>query len=202
MTLALRILVVVVLQTFVLGQMIYDRARILENGITVVLKTQPIDPRDLFRGDYVQLNYEIGSLDTNVLEGDNKFAARDTVYVAVEQRGRFWSATGLYREPPKIIGNQVVMKGEVRSVTERRAPCPDQPCNWENLPVEGSTVDVDYKIDRYFVPEGEGRRIEAAMRANDNIDRVAIEVAVDKDGTAAIKALVLDGQVLYREKLF
>src|SRR5688500_4585292 len=31
-------------------------------GTEVILATVPVDPRDLFRGDYVVLNYEISSL--------------------------------------------------------------------------------------------------------------------------------------------
>jgi hypothetical protein len=57
---------------------------------------------------------------------------------------------------------------------------------------------VDYGIDRYYVPEGEGRAIETDMRERP----FGILAAIAGDGTAQIKAL-LDGQtVLYEEPLY
>lgn len=43
----------------VLGGFIYTQEQILTNGQEVILKTRPVDPRDLFRGEYVILRYEI-----------------------------------------------------------------------------------------------------------------------------------------------
>ena len=38
--------------------MVYQRAEILRNGQEVRLEIVPVDPRDLFRGDYVILDYQ------------------------------------------------------------------------------------------------------------------------------------------------
>jgi uncharacterized membrane-anchored protein len=35
----------------------------IETGEKIMLRVEPVDPRDLFRGDYVSLSYEISSLD-------------------------------------------------------------------------------------------------------------------------------------------
>ena len=45
-----------------LSWVIAGRAAILRDGQEVVLKVEPIDPRDLLRGDYVRLGYEIGQV--------------------------------------------------------------------------------------------------------------------------------------------
>ena len=45
-----------------LSWVIAGRAAILRNGQEVVLKVEPIDPRDLLRGDYVRLGYEIAQV--------------------------------------------------------------------------------------------------------------------------------------------
>jgi uncharacterized membrane-anchored protein len=37
--------------------MIESRAAILRDGTEIVLQVEPIDPRDLMRGDYVRLQY-------------------------------------------------------------------------------------------------------------------------------------------------
>jgi len=143
--LALRILAVIALQTAVLGQMIYERAQILMNGAIVTLKTVPIDPRDLFRGYYVVLSYDINWLDVTKLEGDNRFVPREEVFVALEERDGFWSATAIYHRWPTTLGNQVVIGGQVQSVNERRVPCPEDEsdCTYESQPLEAVTVEID-----------------------------------------------------------
>ncbi len=39
----------------------------LKTGVEVLLKTAPVDPRDLFRGDYVILRYDVSTIDTAAL---------------------------------------------------------------------------------------------------------------------------------------
>ncbi|MBA2400538.1 MAG: GDYXXLXY domain-containing protein, partial [Bradyrhizobium sp.] len=43
--------------------MVFQRAAILRDGKEVRLEVVPVDPRDLFRGDYVVLGYRIGTVD-------------------------------------------------------------------------------------------------------------------------------------------
>jgi uncharacterized membrane-anchored protein len=59
-------------------------------------------------------------------------------------------------------------------------------------------VRVNYGIESYFVPEGEGRDIEAAR----NRRKVAIVAAVAPSGRAAIKRLLIDGKPAYDEPWF
>ena len=56
-------------------------------------------------------------------------------------------------------------------------------------------LNVDYGIDRYYVPEGAGRRIEEDMRERP----FAVVVAVGGDGTPQIKALMDGDRVLFEE---
>ena len=49
----------IVLIILVIGGMIYQQEKILQEGDSIILKTRPVDPRDLFRGEYVILRYEI-----------------------------------------------------------------------------------------------------------------------------------------------
>ncbi|EAB6717932.1 hypothetical protein DUP91_26775, partial [Salmonella enterica subsp. enterica] len=48
---------VALLQVGFLGWMIQGRAAILRDGREVLLRVQPVDPRDLLRGDYVVMSY-------------------------------------------------------------------------------------------------------------------------------------------------
>jgi uncharacterized membrane-anchored protein len=54
---------------------------------------------------------------------------------------------------------------------------------------------VRYGIESYFVPQGEGPRLEALARNR----KLAALVAVDKSGNAAIKGLIIDGELQYEE---
>ncbi len=55
-----------------------------------------------------------------------------------------------------------------------------------------------YGIESYFVPEGQGPRLEALARDK----KMAALIAVDSGGNAAIKGLVIDGVLQYEEPLF
>ena len=44
-------------QTAVLAWMVIDRIQLLRSGREIVLPIVPVDPRDLFRGEYVRLEY-------------------------------------------------------------------------------------------------------------------------------------------------
>ena len=52
-----------------------------------------------------------------------------------------------------------------------------------------------YGIESYFVPEGEGSRLEALARNR----KLSVLVAVDNAGNAAIKGLIIDGKLQYEE---
>ena len=132
----------------------------LRFGETVVLQTVPVDPRDLFRGDFVVLRCEISTL-------RGRYRGGEIVYVHLVQRGDVWVATGVARE--RNPDWDVAIKGKVRSTTP------------------GSVLEMEYGIENYFVPEGEGREIE---RAQD----IKVEVSVNGFGDAVIKGLIVDGE--------
>ncbi len=139
----------------------------LRTGREVLLKTQPVDPRDLFRGDYVVLNYEISSLDLSMFSGRaDEFMPGDRVYVALDPNNKCASPIGIYKAEPKT---GIFVKGTVRSMS-------------------GNNLSVKYGIENYFVPEGKGREIEGSRG-----DNLVIRASVDRFGTAAIKDLLING---------
>ena len=66
-------LFIAIVQTAILGYMIEGRASILRSGTEVLLKTAPVDPRDLLRGDYVILTYDISTISTTSITGTRPF---------------------------------------------------------------------------------------------------------------------------------
>lgn len=189
MSLTRRLFIIVVIQTLVLTGMIAKRQWTLATGTPVVLKTQPIDPRSLFRGDYVTFNYEISRLKPSELAGDDEFRRHDTIYVVLEPGEPYWQARAVFRAPPP---GQLALRGTVQYVGD----------HWWN-PETGASeamphISVRYGIEDYFVPEGEGRVLERPVDG----EVISLRVAVDRFGNGAIQSLLINGMERYRETLF
>ncbi len=71
--------VVLLVLLIVLSFILYNEWPLL-TGKKVVLATQPVDPFDLFRGQYMDINYEISAI--NNVEG---FDVGDFIYVTLEE---------------------------------------------------------------------------------------------------------------------
>lgn len=177
-----------IVQVALLGWMIADRAMLLQNGREIRLAVVPVDPRDLFRGDYVVLSYDISRIEAKDTPSDPDINWGDTVFVAIEEDADGWRATALRRERPD---SGTFIRGTVTNLTsEQGGECP---------PILGcETYDIDYNLEQFFVPEGTGREIETLR----NDQRVSVDVALADDGRAALKRLVVDGEVRYAEPFY
>jgi uncharacterized membrane-anchored protein len=132
--LRLGFLAVVALQVALLLVILVPKEWTLATGEEVVLQTVPVDPRDLFRGDYVNLRYTISTL-----EGYYGFAVGDRIYVSLTKRGDIWDALFASHSPP----DGLYIKGRITPA-------------WQD------GLAVEYGIESYFVPEGSGHIIESA----------------------------------------
>lgn len=181
----LRILLIVAIQTIALGWMILDRQHMLDSSRSVTLKVIPVDPRDLFRGDYVVLNYDISRLDIARLDGTNTTAPGNTIYVRLRRTGETWTAIALSDRHEQPSETEISLRAQVLSMD-----APGQ---------SGSQfVTLSYGIESYFVPQGTGLAIEEAARKG----TISIDAAVDEKGRAAIKAIRQDGKPVYVEGIF
>jgi uncharacterized membrane-anchored protein len=91
----------VLLQVALLVGMIAYRQYWVATGERILLRTAPVDPRDIFRGDYVSLRYDISTLDLDGLGAKGSFKSNEKVYVILEknQEGVF-SAVSVSRGLP------------------------------------------------------------------------------------------------------
>jgi uncharacterized membrane-anchored protein len=96
-------------------------------GETYLLRAEPVDPRDLLRGDFVILNYEISRPPQDF--GLLPFEPEERVYVRLRPEDGFWAVDTVSRERPE--GKPVLL------------------ARWH----EGRLI---YDLERYFVPEGMG----------------------------------------------
>jgi hypothetical protein len=96
--------------------LVESRARILRSGTEVRLATAPVDPRDLFRGDYVILNYRISTLDLSKLDGDKSFERNQPAFVRVAPgTDGLAEAKGVYLARPVAGAGETVLEGKVTS---------------------------------------------------------------------------------------
>uniref|UniRef100_UPI003F83E0A5 GDYXXLXY domain-containing protein n=1 Tax=Shinella sumterensis TaxID=1967501 RepID=UPI003F83E0A5 len=163
-------------------------ASILRNGADIRLKTSPVDPRDLLRGDYVILIYEISTIPASIVTGDvPSDGTRTRLSVRLKP-----DADGLWKATEARFAEMAPEEG---SVILRTLPFVFNTYGAGGLPDE---LFVQYGIERYYVPEGEGRALENARNAQE----LDVEARVSSDGTPQIARLLLRGEPVYDEPLY
>ncbi len=182
----LALAIVALAQTGVLAGMVIDRTRLLKSGREITLPIVPVDPRDIFKGEYVRLGYEAGNVPVRLLEGPPP-RRNGAFYVVLEKKdGGAWQPVKMSRaKPSETSPDRIVLKA--RSIW-----------GWPASGSPNATMRVRYGIESYFVPQGEGPRLEKLARDK----KLAALVAVDSGGNAAIKGILIDGQLQYEEPLF
>jgi len=172
--------------TAVLAYMVVDRVRLLKSGREITLPIVPVDPRDLFRGEYVRLGYAVGTVPVRLLEGPAP-RENEAFYVVLEKKpdGVWQSVKVTSSMPQETSPDRIVLKARAAY-------------GWAAGGSAYASVRVRYGIESYFVPEGQGRKLEALAREK----KLATLLAVDARGNAAIKGLIVDGVLQYEEPLF
>ena len=176
------------LQTGALAVMVVERWWLIKSGREITLPIVPVDPRDLFRGEYVELGYDIGRIPARLLEGPPP-PANTAFYVTLEKsQDGTWQPVKLTREGPQEASSaeRIVLKGRTgsgRRIADANA------ANAVNF--------VRYGIERYFVAQGEGPKLEALARDK----KLAALIVIDGRGNAAIKGILIDGRLAYAEPL-
>ena len=167
------ILCVILLQIgFILSIPVIKEAEI-RSGKVIVVETIPVDPQSLFRGDYINLNYEFSTIDLRKVKHDKRYFEKgQRVFVKLSKATGSWEAVQVSSKPIENIGpNEVMIIGSVKS----SGP-------WDD------NISVVYGIESYFVPEGKGKYIEEKI-----IDkRVTVELSISKRGFASVRRIFID----------
>ncbi len=134
-------------------------------GQAVLLRVVPVAPRDLMRGDYVTLSYDISRMSPPTTGGwTSGDPSNRRVYVALE---------------PEADGKH--FKGSAASFT-RPATGPY---------IQGTAEGwgrINFGIESYYVQEGRGRDYEKAVRER----RLSAEVVLGYDGSPTLHGLVIE----------
>ena len=125
-------------------------------GRKVVLATTPIDPRDLLYGDFVRLRYAIGENPLSRWHGPQPPQRRQSVFVLLAPGpDSLNTAVGVYPQAPTPSVGQAVLRGWVTDVYP-------------------ASFNLRFNLERYYVPEGSGLRLEKAGRLHPLRVRVSI----------------------------
>ena len=151
-------------QMLVLGWMIAQSMWTLATGQTILLRVSPVDPRDLFRGEYVILNYNFTRLRPPDETSWNATHVGREIFVSLapEQDGKHWQDTEISWTRPT---SGTYLRGQV-----------------------GNDQRNEFNIGQFFLQEGKGKEYEQAVRAR----RLSAEIAVTPHGAATLKRLVLE----------
>ena len=128
-------------------------------GQEIRLRARPVDPLDVFRGNYVVLTYDISSLPVlgQVRRGDR-------VCARLEQSGNEWSAR--YIDPGMPSGTTICGRAQ-----DDASP--------------GDRVRVEYGIETYFANEERAHEVASAIAGG----QLYVVVDLDEDGSARIEKL-------------
>jgi uncharacterized membrane-anchored protein len=174
--------VVVAAQILFLALIAFSRFWIIQAGETVLLKTVPVDPRDLMMGDYVSLGYEINRLPAGIFQAEGAdisrgFRRNKTVYVVLKPQDKYHVASEAYlRKPSSLNPGEVLIEGKYVYGSDRE-------------------VRVIYGIERFYVPEGKGMKIEQPLNRIER-NQIDVEVRVGAGGAAVIRRVFVNGEEL------
>lgn len=139
----------------------------LITGKKVLLKTVPVDPKDLLMGDYVILNYEISQIPEKYEYLKN--FPNEEVYVVLKTNNNIATIDRIQKG--KAPSEPLYIKGKISS------------CNralfWSNRAC------INYGIESYYVKEHTGRVLEENLR-----NGALVEISVDRHGNAKVKGFI------------
>lgn len=165
-------------QLLVLAWMAGEREWIFRTGQVVHLRTAPIDPRDLFRGDFVRLQYDVNNVRREHVDGAAAAPAgerrrHEVVYTRLQPAGEgLYEAAGTSLEKP---AQGLFLRGRTED-------------GWRMGWRGGGHFFVKYGIEQLFVEQGAGLAIEKRRGTRDALQvPMEVEVAVAPSGTAVIR---------------
>ncbi len=156
---AVRVGAVVLAQLALVGVVVWPQLSARVSGDEVVLRVQPVDPVDPFRGAYVDLSYPDlpgqPVLESGPPNEEAYKEARGTAYVPLTREGEVW------------VGGDVLRT---------------RPTDGLYLTCDDSDWRLRCGIESLFLPEDEAAGLEAAVRAGTAV----ASVSVDGSGHAAL----------------
>lgn len=132
-------------------------------GKEVLLEINPIDPRDLLRGDYVILNYKISSSELC----KQKYSDDKVIVILKTDENNIADIESIITNREKVksdLKNRLYLKGTIKNYR------------------------IKYGIENYFVKEKTGKEIENKINSK---KKSYAKVMISPFGSAKVKELIL-----------
>jgi uncharacterized membrane-anchored protein len=169
----LLVILAAVFQIALLAGMAGEREFIARTGKIIYLRTRPVDPQDLFRGEYAHLDYDISHVEKGLLrDGLTKLPDKPQresfrVYAALDTND-----DGLAR---------------ILYLTDKKPVEGTYISGWVNHYYGyGGELDVQYGIEAFFVEQGSSKELQRPRRRNIALT-LEMEAALSKSGSAVLK---------------
>lgn len=165
-------------QCLILAVMFLKAFYPLWTGEEVVFRVMPRDPRDMFRGNYVSLNYAFSVIATDSLPNDLKqgktYRFGDVLYLELKKTGEVHVPNGLYEQCPE--GKLCLRVMPAYAYTHEK----------------GGYIYLQGGIESYFTDRKQAERLErlASSTGSDSV-RLLVSVKVAPDGAARITKVAL-----------
>lgn len=188
---------IVAVQVLVVLGIVAVKSAALSAGREMVVEIAPVDPRDVFRGDY--LVYQLKSLTRitgSTITGE-VFEEGQIVYVPLrvsKQHAQIGQPVMVLDEARRVTtveprDGSVYLRGIVTSYT------PESPNGLFATPAMvgfepkwiPAELTVRYSVEEFFIPEGSGRNFTFQGK------EAMLHISVTPDGTAVIKDLFING---------
>lgn len=183
----------------------------LARGRPILLTVTTRDPRDLFRGEYSTLAYEIGRLrglpvPPDALGVECDLARRETcrvgsrtlyVRLAPDAEGVHRAVGATFARPAE---GELYLAGTLRGGTLLRSGASDPALGSAAVPCAEPAClsgQVSYGIETWYGPQGVPARLDAAARRD-----VRVEARVDAQGVAALDGVLVGGERFARTVRF
>lgn len=158
----LALLGIVVLQLLLLTGMLAKASLPLWTGQEIRVRTVPVDPRSLFRGNYARLSYDFSQIPAGALPVDS-LRQNEVVYVSLQKNeNNTWQYQSASLEKPD---SGVFLRGRLQS--------------------RHRGIDVRYGLEAWFAPKDKALELERELR-----DGGIAVLMVDSAGNAALKEIL------------
>jgi len=167
-TIVVGLLIAALFQLLVLTGMVGLSAMPLWTGEEIKVKTIPVDPRSMFRGNYARLSYDISEV--GIEHANKKLRNGDVVYVSLYQ-----AESGLYEFSKASLTKPqqgVFLRGRIQT---------------HRYDSNQKAYDVKYGIEAFFAPKKKALALE-----NDLRDGGIAVLMVSSSGKARLKDVIGD----------
>jgi len=161
--------IAIVFQFFILSGMYVSAALPMWTGSEIRVKTIPVDPRSMFRGNYARLRYHFSRIEQKQFPENEELRNGEVVYAVLKL-----TLDGLYELSQVVLDrpeNGVFIRGRVK--------------NRHSWMRGARSFQVNYGIEAFFAPKEKALRLEKELRHGG----VAV-LMVSAGGKARIKDVV------------